>query len=83
MAGTNGLPQFSDDDLRMILGLCDLDHKVTDLIGPRTELHEAVQHRYRVSALAAKANVLLQARINEKIRRAREEGVVAPPEGSR
>jgi hypothetical protein len=83
MAGTNGAVGFTADDLRMILGLCELDHRVTDLIGPRTELHESVQHRYRVSTLAAKANVLLQAHIAAKVQGIRDGDPVAPPEGSR
>jgi hypothetical protein len=65
MDGTN--IGFSDDDLRMIIGLCNLDHKVTDLLGPRERLEESIQHRYRVSALAAKANIYLQSLIAEKI----------------
>jgi hypothetical protein len=78
MAGTNSATGFTADDLRMILGLCDLDHRVTDLIGPRTELHESVQHRYRVATLAAKANVLLQQVIADTIKAQRE--AVASPE---
>lgn len=65
MAGTN--PGFSREDLRIVIGLCELDHKVTDLIGPRMELSEMIQHRYRVSTVAAKANILLQALVNEHI----------------
>lgn len=83
MAGTNGPVGFTTDDLRMILGLCELDHRVTDLIGPRTELHESVQHRYRVSTLAAKANVMLQAHIAEKVKSARAGESVASLEESR
>ena len=66
MDGTN--IGFSDDDLRMIIGLCNLDHKVTDLLGPRERLEESVQHRYRVSSLAAKANIYLQSLIADKIK---------------
>lgn len=50
---------FSVEDLRVIIGLCELDHKVTDLLGLRATVQNMVQHRYRVSTVAAKANVLL------------------------
>jgi hypothetical protein len=66
MAGTN--IELTEDDLRMIIGLCELDHKVTDLIGPRVPFHENVQHRYRVAGLAAKANIILQAHIATKMK---------------
>jgi hypothetical protein len=72
MDGTN--IGFTDDDLRMIIGLCELDHKVTDLIGPRMELAEMIQHRYRVSGLAAKANIYLQSLVADKIK-----GMQIPP----
>lgn len=50
---------FSADDLRVVIGLCELDHKLTDLIGPRMSLENMIQHRYRVSKIASKANILL------------------------
>ena len=57
MAGTN--VQLSADDLRIIIGLCETDHKLTDLMGMRQPLSEMIQHRYRVSTVASKANILL------------------------
>ena len=57
MAGTN--VQLSADDLRIIIGLCETDHKLTDLMGMRMPLSEMIQHRYRVSTVASKANILL------------------------
>ena len=57
MAGSS--IQFSADDLRAVIGLCETDHKLTDLIGMRMPLSEMIRHRYRVSAIAHKANILL------------------------
>lgn len=76
--------EFSKDDLRIILGLCELDHKVTDLIGPRTPLHDMIQHRYRVSSVASKANVLLMRILAEEERqlRASLEASPAPRNGA-
>lgn len=63
--------EFTKDDLRAIIGLCELDHKVTDLIGPRTPLPDMIQHRYRVSAVASKANILLMQILAEEERQLR------------
>ncbi len=57
MAGSN--VHFSADDLRIVIGLCETDHKLTDLLGPRSPLPDMIQHRYRVSTVASKANILL------------------------
>ena len=57
MAGSR--VEFTADDLRIVIGLCELDHKVTDLIGPRSSVENMVQHRYRVSSVASKANIKL------------------------
>jgi len=53
---------FSEADLEAILALCELDQRVTGLIGLRagTGDAEVVQHRYKTACVAAKANVLLQ-----------------------
>lgn len=70
--------EFTKDDLRIIIGLCELDHKVTDILGPRTPLPDMVQHRYRVSTVASKANVLLMRIQAEEERQLRESMGVDP-----
>jgi hypothetical protein len=66
--------EFSEDDLRIIIGLCELDHKVTDLLGPRTPLPDMVRHRYKVSSLAQKASIRLMQIQAERQRQIKGDG---------